>query len=408
MRGDIVGVCFGRSIETAAALIAVMKCGAAYLPLDEALPAQRMEYMLRQAGARVLLTRRPAVGGAPVPRGLESLVLEDETEYVPGDDEDLNLPVTPQDAAYVLYTSGSTGKPKGVLVQHGGLTNVLRWCQREFAVLEEDRVLATATVGFDIAWVEWWLPLVAGASIAIMSAEVARDAVELVRRQAVEHFTFVQAVPAMWQMLLDAGWRPGCKTAISGGEVLRPEVAQGLAALAMRAWNGYGPTEATIYVTAHWLRPGDIGSTIGRPVSNARVYVLDRGLNLVPPGVAGELCVAGIPLARGYVNDAAATAEKFVPNPYGRGERLYRTGDLVRWGSDGELHFEGRADRQVKIRGYRIEPGEVAAVLGRHPLVRQAVVAARPHPAGGIALVAYVVAARPSSGADASAAAASL
>src|SRR5262245_20877250 len=235
--------------------------------------------MLSQSGVRLVITHQEAMA-APTPQGLQVFVIEDESGRSASDEQDLDSVVSTQDAAYVLYTSGSTGFPKGVLVQHGSLTNALCWHQRELGIDEQDRFLALSTICVDIAAVELLLPLMAGASLEIVSSEAARDMAELVRTNAAERFTVVQTAPTTWQFLLQSGWPDGCRAAITGGERLLPMVASRLAASASQVWNVYGPTETTIGVTAHRLRSAEDGSRIGRPVSNAQVYVLGRAMEL--------------------------------------------------------------------------------------------------------------------------------
>ena len=266
----------------------------------------------------------------------------------------------PDHLAYVLYTSGSTGTPKGVAVTHGAVANLLPAMAHALGVSASDRFLAIGTVAFDIHVAEIWLPLSLGATVELADRELAADGARLARLLRDTRPTVVQMTPVGWQVLLAAGWEGDPDlTAISAGEALPPELAAQLLARCRTLWNGYGPTEATVYSTFHRLRPGESPVPIGRPLANTTAHVLDRRLRPVPIGVAGELCVGGAQVARGYLNRPELTAERFVADPFAPGGQVYKTGDLVRRRADGALEFLGRFDEQVKIRGFRIELGEV-------------------------------------------------
>ncbi|MFC7585035.1 amino acid adenylation domain-containing protein [Nonomuraea antimicrobica] len=292
----------------------------------------------------------------------------------------------PDDLAYVIYTSGSTGRPKGVEIEHRSLVNLLLSMRDDLGAGPGVRWLALTSPSFDISALELLLPLVCGGHVVIAGPGEAADAHALVRLAAEHDVTHVQATPSGWQAMLDAGFdRP--VTALVGGEALPPALATALRERTGQLWNVYGPTETTIWSTRDRVDDGPGPVTIGRPLGNTRVYVLDERLAPVPVGVWGELFVAGSGVARGYRARPELTAERFPPDPYGvPGSRMYRTGDRVRWRADGRLEFLGRADGQVKLRGHRIELGEVEAVLESHPAVRRAVAAV----VDGT-LVAYVV-----------------
>ncbi|GAA4798635.1 hypothetical protein GCM10023220_28160 [Streptomyces ziwulingensis] len=364
-----VAVALPRSVDLVVTLLAVHRAGGAYLPLDPGQPAARTALVLREAAPVCV------VDGAP-------------PEGPPGK---LPAALDPAHPAYVIYTSGSTGRPKGVVVPHRGIVNRLLWMQDTYGLTAEDRVLQKTPAGFDVSVWEFFWPLITGAALVLAAPDGHREPAhlaELIREQGV---TTAHFVPSMLQVFLDepaAARCTGLRRVLCSGEALPEAVAERFhRLLPATLHNLYGPTEASVDVTATEVRPDTARVTIGRPVWNTRAYVLDAALRPVPPGVAGELYLAGVQLARGYLGRPGLTAERFVADPFGApGDRLYRTGDLARWTPDGHLDFLGRTDHQVKIRGVRVEPGEVEAVLARHPGVRHAVVV--PHDGR---LVAYVV-----------------
>jgi amino acid adenylation domain-containing protein len=375
-RGTLVALLVGRSAGMVAALLGILRAGAAYVPLDPSYPAERLAYMLQDSGARFLLTTSGLASGLPA-HGAEVVLLDDVPEAGDAPAE----PVTPDDLAYVIYTSGSTGRPKGTRIPHRALTNFLHDMRARLGVGPGDRWLSVTTLSFDIAGLEVYLPLLAGATVEVATADEVRDPALLLGRM--RGATVLQATPATWRMLLDSGWTSDVRLrkALSGGEALPPAVARGLLSHADEVWNLYGPTETTIWSTAHRLDPRDARVPIGRPIANTRAHVVDARQRPVPIGVPGELLLGGAGLAEGYHARPELTAERF---PDWRGERVYRTGDRVRWLADGTLEHLGRLDRQVKVRGHRVELGEVEAALLEH--VREAAVVARHD-----ALVAYVV-----------------
>ncbi|MUN36834.1 amino acid adenylation domain-containing protein [Actinomadura sp. NEAU-AAG5] len=382
--GDLVAVALPRSVELVVALLAVMRSGAAFVPLDTAYPADRIAFMVRDAAPVLALVgarTRDAVPGVP------ALVVGEAPEA-----PEVALPeVADLDPAYVIYTSGSTGRPKGVVVPHRALANFLSSMRDRLGLDAGDRLLAVTTVGFDIAGLELFLPLVTGAGVVLATGDQAADPAELTALVARHHVTALQATPGLWRALVehDAAAFAAVRVLV-GGEALPPDLAGELAKAGRSVTNLYGPTETTIWSTAADVTSPD--ARIGRPIGNTRVYVLDAGLSPVAPGVAGELYIAGDGLARGYLNRPALSAERFVACPFGaEGERMYRTGDLVRWTAGGELEYLGRVDHQVKIRGFRIELGEIESVLAGHPGVSRVVVVARDDGAGTARLVAYLV-----------------
>ena len=349
--------------------------------------------MLQDSGARVVITERGLA--APGVSGDRSLRLEADAAAIDAVSA-APLAGTAQatSLAYVIYTSGSTGQPKGVEVQHRSVVNFLLSVQKEPGLTPEDRVLAVTTLSFDIAVLELYLPLITGARVTIATRETAMDPARLIELMESSGATLMQATPATWRMLLEAGWsgRPSMRV-LCGGEPLSRELADALLPRCAGLWNMYGPTETTVWSTLEPVGPGPGRMAIGRPLANTTLYVLSPDQAPVAGDAEGELHIGGDGLARGYHGQPGRTADRFVPDPFaGRpGARMYRTGDLARWLPDGRVECLGRVDQQVKIRGFRIELGEIESALHQHPAVRQAVVVARADPGGEPRLVAYVV-----------------
>ena len=394
----IVAVALPRSIELIVALLAVLKTGAAYLPLDPEYPADRLAFMLDNAQPQCALASRTTAGmlrtKLPLlclddPETLVALALQKDIDPT---DADRTRPLAPENPAYVIYTSGSTGQPKGVVVEYRALTNFLHAMARRPGLNQEDVILACTPVSFDIAGLELYLPLMHGARLHVAPQGVAVDGLRLSQCIAAIEPTLIQATPASWQLLREAGWRPAPSLRIlCGGEALPADLADYLCAGSAIVWNLYGPTETTIWSSIAQVKPST-PIMIGNPIANTQMYVLDTALQPVPVGVPGELYIAGDGLARGYFRQYALTAQRFVANPHGEpGSRMYRTGDLARWTDDGALACLGRLDHQIKLRGFRIEPGEIEAALTRHPAVASATVIAREESPGQKLLVGYVV-----------------
>ena len=391
----VVAVMLERSADLVAALLAVWRAGAAYLPLDPGLPPARIAFMLADTAPACVITTSALAGR--VPAAIPAVAVDD----LPADAGTAGGAVSwPRsgNAAYVIYTSGSTGTPKGVTVSHGGLVNRLLWMQRAFGLGDGEAVMQKTSAGFDVSVWELCWPLLVGARLVIARPGGHRDPGYLSQVIGAEQVTTVHFVPAMLESFFAAADLSRCgslRTVICSGEALPGHLAEQFARMpAAQLYNLYGPTEATIDVTC-WqaVVPAGKSVPIGHPVANTRVFVLDRWLCPVPAGVTGELYVAGVQLARGYLGRAGLTAQRFVACPVGGpGERMYRTGDLAKWTPGGVLEFGGRADDQVKIRGFRIEPGEVEAVLAAHPAVTQAAVTVRQDAPGDNRLVGYVVA----------------
>lgn len=390
-RGERVVVCVRRSPQLIVSLLAVQRSGSAYVPLDPDFPPERLRYMLADSGAKVVLTSGPLPPGLTPPEGVTVI----DVVTAAGDPgQGVKGGPLPQDAAYVLYTSGSTGRPKGVTVSHGALANFLQSMRVTPGLSESDVVAAVTTVSFDIAGLELYLPLLVGARIELVPRGVASDGASLEKLLDSAGATLLQATPATWQLLVSAGWHgsPRLK-ALCGGEALSRKLADEILDRVAELWNMYGPTETTIWSTVERVERGSQAISIGRPIGNTRVHVLDESGELAPIGVVGEICIAGAGLADGYHGLPALTAERFVADAHSGvpGGRLYRTGDLGRWGGDGKLYHLGRSDHQVKLRGFRIELGEIEHALTSHPAVRHAVAAVRQAGPEDPRLVAYVV-----------------
>ncbi len=398
--GNAVGICLLRDAELVIALLAILKAGAHYVPLDPEYPADRLEYILEDSGATLVLATtatRDRVHGC----GVRVVLLDVEAANIAAQPSARqHLPVAPESLAYLLHTSGSTGRPKGVMIPHRAVVNLLRSMATRPGLSAADAIVAVTTLSFDIAGLELWLPLIVGGRVVVAPRSATVDGAALAQllddtQRAVganEGRVLLQATPATWRLLLDANWG-GTPTLrmLCGGEAWSSDLAAALLARGDSLWNVYGPTETTIWSAVSRIHaPTSI--TLGEPVANTTLLVLDARGELSPFGVRGELFIGGLGVGLGYRNRPELTAERFVPDPYSAtpGARMYRTGDLVRRGHDGALEYLGRLDQQVKIRGFRIELGEIESVLATQPGVSQAVVAVRLRP-DGVQLVAYLV-----------------
>jgi amino acid adenylation domain-containing protein len=390
----LVGLCTRRTVAMGVGLLAILKAGGAYVPLDATYPPERLRFMFEDARLSILLTEERL--REQLPSGAAHvLCLDSESEESAAvSDGNLEGGAGAANLAYVIYTSGSTGRPKGVQVTHGALANLLQAMRGLLGMSEHDALLAVTTLSFDIAALEIFLPWIVGARVELIERDLAADGTRLADRLNDPGITYLQATPATWRLLLEAGWR-GKPTLqmLCGGEALPRALADRLGDKGAALWNLYGPTETTVWSSAWRVEPGETPISIGRPIANTRLYVLDKRLRAVPVGVIGELYIGGAGLARGYRGRPGLTAERFIPDPFGTppGGRLYRSGDLARWRPDGTLECLGRTDHQVKIRGFRVELGEIEAALARHPAVREAAVAARPDAAGEMSLAGYIV-----------------
>ena len=406
-RGTLVGLCVERSEDMVIAQMAVLKSGAAYVPLDPGFPEERLVYMAQDAQLQLLVTQSSLAGTVSWPAHQTLMLDVDVLEIA-------KQPVTaltvdehsarPEDPAYVIYTSGSTGKPKGVMVPHRAVVNFLASMARTPGLAEGDRLVAVTTLSFDIAVLELLLPLSVGAPVVLASAEQAVDGFALSALLEESGASAMQATPGTWRLLIEAGWTGSQQfKAIVGGEPLPQDLAQQLLDRSGELWNMYGPTETTVWSTCWRVEQPEAGISIGRPIANTKVRVLDTRGRVCPIGVAGEICISGDGVALGYLDRPELTADRFVPDRLHVGSsrvgssasehagRLYRTGDRGRWCANGTLEHLGRLDFQVKVRGYRIELGEIENSLATHPGIRQCVAMAREVAPHDIRLVAYVV-----------------
>ncbi|MDB5008424.1 MAG: tycC [Mucilaginibacter sp.] len=392
-KGDKVAFALDRSAEVVIVLLAIMKTGAVYIPLDPQFPINRITYMLEDSHAEVLLTSKAYKG--KYQSHAKELVLEDlwpTLKNYPTTDPEVE--VSGNDLVYILYTSGSTGMPKGVQVAHHNLVNFLISMQNEPGITENDKLLAVTTISFDIAGLELFLPLLTGAEIIIATTDAAKDGRALLEIIKKERVSIMQATPYTWRIMLEAGWDKSTPIkVICGGEALPMELAHRLLNSTTSLWNVYGPTETTIWSTVKKVTEADKVISIGRPINNTSIYILDKFLHPLAPGVAGEIYIGGDGVAKGYLNRLELTAEKFVDDPFSKfpESKMYRTGDLGKYLPNGEIECLGRIDAQVKIRGYRIETGEIEYHLAQEDEIKEAVIIARPDNNGVDKLVAFVV-----------------
>jgi amino acid adenylation domain-containing protein len=379
-RDVLVGVLLERSPAMLAVLLGILKAGGAYVPIDPAHPEARNALVLEDAAPGLVVTQRALVDRVRSPWNKRACLVEALLAREP-EDASILEPPEPDALAYVLFTSGSSGRPKGVAIPHSALTNFLLGMLEKPGLTARDRVLALTTITFDIAALELYLPLVVGACIELADGATAGDPVLLSRLLAERRPTLMQATPATFRMLLNAGWTGDAGLrALSGGEALAPDLAQKLASRVRELWNLYGPTETTVWSSIERIdarAPAPI--TIGQPIRNTTIYILNAAGALAPIGVPGEICIGGAGVARGYLNNTELTDRRFVPDPFADrpGARLYRTGDLGRRRADGRLECLGRTDFQVKIRGFRIELGEIESALSAFPGVLAAAATAR-------------------------------
>lgn len=378
-----VAVLMPRSVELVAALLGVVRSGRPYIPLDPDFPKERLEYIIRHSRCESLLLTRALAGYIDIPE-VSTLVLEDllttspagSAAYCPG----------PTDSAYIIYTSGSTGNPKGVEIGHRALTNFLWSMKHEPGITQQDLLFAVTTCSFDISILELFLPLISGATVYIAGQQMLQDPAKLIAGIETVNPTLMQATPSFYQMLFNAGWKGGLSLKVlCGGDLLSEAVAERLLSGCGELWNMYGPTETTIWSAVKRINSPADARNIGKPINNTGFFILDQWRNPVPVGATGDLYISGDGLAKGYYQDEALTAAKFIDGT----PRLYFTGDIGKWTSSGEIEFAGRSDAQVKIRGYRIETGEIEKKLLETGKVTEAVVVARKTGEASF-LVAYV------------------
>lgn len=386
--GDIIGLAVDRSAEMLISLLAIMKSGASYLPIDPQYPQQRIEYMLQDSSAKILLTSQKYKKRFHT-QATEILIEDAWMKLNDYSGTKLSQRVTGKDQAYVLYTSGSTGKPKAVQIEHHSLVNFLLSMQKAPGISSTDRLLAVTTISFDIAGLELYLPLISGAELIITDMDTAKDGRLLMDIVQKKDVSIMQATPSTWKMMLESGWNSRLPLKVlCGGEALPKDLAHNLLSKSGSLWNMYGPTETTIWSTVKQIMPHDESITIGRPIDNTQVYILDEYMKPVPEGSVGEIYIAGDGVARGYLNRPELTNERFPINSFSKqpGERMYRTGDLGKFLENGEVQCLGRIDHQVKIRGYRIELGEIEQLLNKQKNIKESVVVAREEK-----LLAYIV-----------------
>ena len=393
----VVALCLDRSADMLIALLAVLKAGAAYLPLDPGHPAARVQFTLDDSAAAIAIVHarhEPLVAGPPGGRARIVCLDRDRIASGPGDEVAPARRATGEHLGYVIYTSGSTGTPKGAELRLTSLANVVGDMVTRLGLGPADRWVAATTLAFDIATLEMLAPLVSGGTLVIATREQATRGSELRALIETSGGTIFQGTPSTYRLLLEAGLgrQPlQVRRWVCGGERVLADLVDRMAACGGQLINGYGPTETTIYSTVGELDPSAI--TIGRPVANTRIYILSDDLALQPIGVAGEIWIGGEGLGRGYRHRPALTAERFVPDPFGArpGARMYRTGDLGRWRADGRIECLGRTDDQVKVRGHRIELGEIESALANHPGVAACAAAVREDAPGDMRLIAYLV-----------------
>lgn len=389
----VVGVFAARSVEMVVGLVATLKAGGAYLPLDPSYPAERLSFMLSDAQPKILLAQRSLAPKLPQYAG-EVVFLEDD--FTAESDANPINTTQPENLAYVIYTSGSTGRPKGVMNTHRGICNWLRWLQETYPLTTDDRILQKTAFTFDLSLGEFFWSLIAGSQLVIARPGLHGDSHYLIKTISENRITAILFVPSMLSVFIEdknTGRCSSLRYVICAGEALPVELQERFFSVLPHAelHNLYGPTEAAVLVTSWKCERGSEGRVvpIGRPVANTQIYVLDRVMQPIPTGAVGEIHISGVQVAYGYLGRTELTAEKFVPNPFGEG-RLYKTGDLGRYRVDGAIEFLGRIDHQVKLRGFRIELGEIETVLMGHPAVHSAVVMARQNKPEENRLVAYV------------------
>jgi amino acid adenylation domain-containing protein len=391
-KGDIVGMALDRSPEMIISLLGILKSGAAYVPLDPEYPKDRIEFMLEDSSAKILLTSKKYQNHFNSP-ATEILIEDAWKEFDSYTATEPEINITGDDMAYVLYTSGSTGKPKGVQIRHFNLVNFLLSMQKEPGITANDKVLAVTTISFDIAGLDIYLPLISGAQLLLADSETAKDGRLLLDIVRNEQVTIMQATPYTWRMMLEYDWDKFIPFKVfCGGEALPKDLVSKLIWRCGAIWNLYGPTETTIYSTIKLVDNED-NITIGKPIANTTIYIVDEYLNNLTDGSIGEILIGGHGVAKGYLNKPDLTAERFIDNPFDEHTeyKLYRTGDLGRIKEDGDIQCLGRIDHQVKVRGFRIELEEIEHALLKNTNIKEAVVIAREDIPGDVRLVGYVV-----------------
>ena len=398
-RGEQVGLYMRRSPDLLVAMLGVLKAGAAYVPLDPTFPTPRLSYMVNDAEISLMVSEANLDGILTV-KDITIVHIDTDWEFIQSESvENPAHSIAPDDLAYVIYTSGSTGKPKGVQINHGAVVNFLLSMVEKPGIDRHDNLLAVTTFSFDIAVLELLLPLVVGAKVVIVDRELAYDGNLLAQVIVEQNITIMQATPVTWELLVDSGWQGmlGLKM-LCGGEALRRDLAEELLTKGDELWNMYGPTETTVWSCIEHVTLNDNLISIGRPIANTNIYILDPYLQPVPIGIRGMLFIGGSGLSPGYLNLPDLTEKKFIQHPFipGTAQRIYMTGDMARYLPDGRIEYLGRNDQQVKIRGFRIELPEVESTITEHPAVKRAVVSQHTFN-GQKSLVAYIVFSNPES-----------
>ena len=372
--GDVVAMCLHRSLDMVIAALAILKAGAAYLPIDHEYPDDRITHTMTDSQTRYLVCHSDILKRFPN-TGAKAIVLDElQVEINNLSESAIAMPEghTCENTAYLIYTSGSTGKPKGVTVSHKNLVNFLCSMQKKPGLSENDRLLALTTLSFDIAVLEIWLPLFCGATCILASRDDAVDGERLSQLLVSEQATIMQATPVTWRMLINAGWRGNTSLkALCGGEAMPPDLADELRVRTAELWNMYGPTETTVWSSCYQVTQTEARIAIGKPIDNTTLYILNKHKQLVCPGGVGELYIGGTGVTLGYLGREALTREKYTQNPFNTEELVYATGDAARYRSDGNIECIGRLDNQVKVRGHRIELGEIEFQMNAHPAIKQ-------------------------------------
>lgn len=378
--GQLVGICMERSPQMLLGLLGILKAGAAYVPLAPDTPPERLAFMLQEGQAQIVVTRSDVLEHLPKWQGKLVCLDRDWSRISQQNTQPPPATASAEDLAYVIFTSGSTGKPKGVQIEHRSVVNFLHSMQRTPGISADDTLLAVTTLTFDISVLELFLPLTVGAQVVMVGREVAADGQQLAETLIRSEATIMQATPATWRLLVEAGWEGSQQLKIlCGGEALPRDLADQLLPRCDSLWNMYGPTETTIWSAVDHVSDEVGPVSIGSPIDNTQIYILDARMQAVPVGVTGDLYIGGDGLARGYLDRPELNAERFVSDPFSSAPhaRLYKTGDLARYRADGRIEFLGREDFQVKVRGFRIELGEIETHLNQHPAVCESVVVAR-------------------------------
>lgn len=372
--GDIVGIFLERSVDMVVSVLAVLKAGGCYLPLDPSYPDERLKYMIKNSGSKILICQSPddfrikSIGNTLlVAVGNENNVTIEQDSLKP------EIKIRPQSFAYILYTSGSTGKPKGVRIHHQAVVNFIRSMMRTPGISENDILLAVTTLSFDISVLELFLPISVGATVIVADSLETNNGGAIINLIEKYNITFLQATPSLWNFLLASGWQGSKRIkGICGGESLSSNLVRQLLPKIGELWNFYGPTETTVWSTGIKITDPESPVLIGKPIDNTKVYILNHDLKMKAIGHSGEICIGGLGVAKGYFKNSEITKQKFIS--FGEENVVYRTGDLGRFHDDGNIEFLGRIDNQIKLKGYRIEPGEIESALSRLNGVTEVVV----------------------------------